>query len=396
LAELRENPTFQPKRRGQIKLAAVFGTRPEAIKMAPVIKALTDNPDVVVKTIVTAQHREMLDQVLELFSIRPDYDLDLMSPQQGLTAITTKALQGLEPIFRDESPDLVLVHGDTTTTFAGSLAAFYRGIPVGHVEAGLRTGDKLQPYPEEMNRLLTTRLADLHFAPTAQAGKNLLREHIPAESIFVTGNTVIDALHQVQENLTADEKKTAIPRLVLVTAHRRESWGRPLGQIITALKRIIVENTDIQLLIPVHLNPAVRQVFQTELGDHPRVTLTDPLDYREMVKVLASCHLVLTDSGGIQEEAPALGKPVLVLREKTERPEAIAAGTVKLVGTDPARIVSETNRLLQDDKAYQSMAQAVNPYGDGRAAERIAGCIRVSFGLDSRLPEEFVAPGNGR
>ena len=372
-----------------IKILAVFGTRPEAIKMAPVVKALESSPEFQVKTVVTAQHREMLDQVLRIFKFEPEYDLNIMSPQQSLTEVTSRVLEGMEPILKHESPDLLLVHGDTTTTFASSLAAFYQGIKVAHVEAGLRTGDKLQPYPEEMNRLLTSKLSDIHFAPTLQARANLLQENIAPDSIFVTGNTVIDALLQCHANLPPRPEAAAEKRMVLVTAHRRENWGEPLTRIISALKEILNSNPDLELLIPVHLNPTVRREFQAALGETPRVQLVEPLDYEAMVAALAEAYFVITDSGGIQEEAPSLGKPVLVLREKTERPEALAAGTVALVGTEPTQIVAAANRLLQDREAYARMSHAVNPYGDGKAAARIMAALRYIFGLSREAPADF-------
>jgi UDP-N-acetylglucosamine 2-epimerase (non-hydrolysing) len=369
------------------KILVVFGTRPEAIKMAPVVNALKAAEEFQVKTVITAQHREMLDQVLTLFKIRPDYDLNIMSPGQSLTEITCRVLQGLNPVLKSETPDLLLVHGDTTTTFAGGLAAFYQHIGVGHVEAGLRTGDKLQPYPEELNRLLTGRIADLHFAPTAMAKENLLRENIPPGNIHITGNTVIDALHHCLRNIQIDNQVDR--KVILVTAHRRESWGLPLKNVVTALKNIIKVNPMVNLMIPVHLNPVVRQVFFDAFETEPQVKLVEPLDYQTMIKAMAESYLVITDSGGIQEEAPALGKPVLVLREKTERPEAVVSGTVKLVGTNPELITSTVNTLLHDPQEYQKMSKAVNPYGDGRATERIINVLRYHFGFTSEKPTDF-------
>ncbi|MGE5583152.1 MAG: non-hydrolyzing UDP-N-acetylglucosamine 2-epimerase, partial [Bacillota bacterium] len=318
----------------------------------------------------------------------PDFDLNIMSPSQSLTEITCRVLQGLSPILEAEAPDILLVHGDTTTTFAGSLAAFYQHIKVGHVEAGLRTGDKSQPYPEELNRLLTGGIADIHFAPTLAAQQNLLKENIPAENIFITGNTVIDALYYCLKTIP-EVKSGGDQRLILVTAHRRESWGPPLKNIVCALKRIIKDNPEVNLLIPVHKNPAVRKVFYDELGSEPGIKLVEPLDYLEMVKALASAYMVITDSGGIQEEAPALGKPVLVLREKTERPEAVFAGTVKLVGTETERIVDTANSLLKEEQEYLKMSKAVNPYGDGRAAARIVAGLRYFFGITAEKPPSF-------
>jgi UDP-N-acetylglucosamine 2-epimerase (non-hydrolysing) len=366
----------------------VFGTRPEAIKMAPVVNSLKKAPDFEVKTVVTAQHREMLDQVLELFKIKPDYDLNIMSPGQSLTEITSRVLKGLEPVLKAETPDLLLVHGDTTTTFAGGLAAFYQHVAVGHVEAGLRTGDKKQPYPEEMNRLLTGRIADIHFAPTTAARDNLLRENIPAETIFITGNTVIDALHYCLAEIQVNSQNQK--QQILVTAHRRESWGHPLQNVIKALENIIKTNPLVNLIIPVHLNPLVRQAFYDAFQSESRVQLVEPLDYLSMIKVMAESYLIITDSGGIQEEAPALGKPVLVLREKTERPEAVDAGTVKLVGTDTARITEVVNSLLNKPDEYLRMSRAVNPYGDGKATERILAGLRFYFSLTHDKPTDFI------
>jgi UDP-N-acetylglucosamine 2-epimerase (non-hydrolysing) len=371
-----------------LKVLAVFGTRPEAIKMAPVVNVFRDARDFQIKTVVTAQHREMLDQVLAIFRIQPDYDLNIMSPGQSLTEITCRVLERLDPVLKAETPDLLLVHGDTTTTFAGSLAAFYRHIEVGHVEAGLRTGDKQQPYPEELNRLLTGRIADIHFAPTAAAKQNLLRENVAAQTIQITGNTVIDALHHCLRDIQIDDQTGR--RLILVTVHRRESWGPPLEGVMKALKNIIKANPLVNLIIPVHLNPVVRNVFFSELGAEPQAKLVAPLDYREMIKAMAESYLVITDSGGIQEEAPALGKPVLVLREKTERPEAITAGTVRMVGTDTERITSAVNLLLNDRREYLKMSKAVNPYGDGKAADRIIAGLRYHFGFTSEKIVDFV------
>ncbi len=384
----------------QWRIFTVFGTRPEAIKMAPVILTLQGDPAFAIETIVTGQHREMLDQVLDLFRLIPAYDLDIMTPGQKLADITCRILQRLTPILERGRPDLILVHGDTTTTFACSLAAFYLGIKVGHVEAGLRTGDKLQPYPEELNRLLTGQIATLHFAPTNRAKENLQRENIPPDNIFVTGNTVIDSLYRclaISDSTNNEETmKEAIPagkissgKMILITAHRRENWGQPLEDIIQALKAILEEHPDIRMLIPVHLNPTVRRLFETSFHSDPRVTLTEPLDYQQMVIAMAEAYCIISDSGGIQEEAPALGKPVLVLRNKTERPEAVAAGTVKLVGTNPETIRESLNMLLHNEQEYQKMAQAINPYGDGKASERIMAGIKYYFGLISDRPADF-------
>ncbi len=362
------------------KVATVFGTRPEAIKLAPVLKAL-DNRGFNSIVVVTAQHREMLDQVLNLFSIEPHYDLDIMIPAQNLFDVTERALGGLGPILEKEKPRFLLVQGDTTTTFAAALAAFYLKIEIGHVEAGLRTLDKHHPFPEEINRQLTSRLADYHFAPTETARENLLKENFPAERIFVTGNTVIDALlATVKENYSFDEPALnnvdfKDRNVVLVTAHRRENWGQPLQNICKSLKRLVEMHPEIEIVFSVHMNPQVQTVARSILANLDRVHLIDPLDYEPFVQLMNKCYLILTDSGGIQEEAPSLGKPVLVLRKVTERPEAIAAGTAKLVGTAIENIVNTTSQLLSDPTAYEKMAKASNPYGDGRSAERIVETI---------------------
>lgn len=361
------------------KVMVVFGTRPEAIKMAPVVQALCERETIFCQVAVTAQHREMLDQVLRLFKIVPDFDLNLMKPGQSLTEITTRALNGLKEVFYQEHPDLVLVHGDTTTTFVAALAAFYAQIQVGHVEAGLRTGNKYSPFPEEINRKLTGTLADLHFAPTETAKDNLLREGVSPEKIFVTGNTVIDALlatvrkeysfcDQNIQSIVGQEKS----RIILVTTHRRENLGEPMRQIYQALKSTLETFPDTQVIFPVHKNPKVLKVVTEVLGSHPRVHLVEPMDYEPFVNLMARAHLILTDSGGIQEEAPSLGIPVLVVRDTTERPEAVAAGTVTLVGTKYETVFAALKRLLSDNQAYKEMALAVNPYGDGFAAKRIA------------------------
>ena len=365
------------------KVMVVFGTRPEAIKMAPVIRAISRKESIHCQVTVTAQHREMLDQVLKLFKIVPDYDLNLMKQGQTLTDITTQALNGLKEVFRREHPDLVLVHGDTTTTFVAALAAFYEQIPVGHVEAGLRTGNKFSPFPEEMNRKLASVLTDFHFAPTETAKGNLLFEGIDAEKIFVTGNTVIDALldtvkkdynfldPHIQSILRQEEKS----RMILVTTHRRENLGEPMRQIYQALKSTLELFPDTYIIFPVHKNPEVRKVVTEVLGSNPRVYLVEPMDYEPFVNLMARSYLILTDSGGIQEEAPSLGIPVLVVRDTTERPEAVIAGTVLLVGTQYEGVFRELGSLLGDQSAYQKMATAINPYGDGQAATRIAKII---------------------
>jgi len=376
---------------------AVFGTRPEAIKMAPVVLELKKYPNLITPVVaVTAQHREMLDQVLDLFGIIPDYDLDIMSRGQSLFDITNRALQGLNDVLSAVRPDIVLVHGDTTTTFAGALAAFYHQIAVGHVEAGLRTGNKYSPYPEEMNRKLTASLTDWHFAPTLTAKQNLLAEGVPDERIFVTGNTVIDALKATVNTKYCFKEKLLAgidycqKRVILVTTHRRENWGEPLRRVYQALRDIVNEFTDVEVVFPVHRNPLVRQVVEEELGGVDRVHLISPLEYETFANLIARSYLVLTDSGGIQEEAPSLGKPVLVLRNTTERPEALAAGTVKLVGTERQVVYQETRRLLTDAAEYQRMASACNPYGDGLAAQRIVGFLLWQYGRSSQVPAEFT------
>lgn len=365
------------------KVMVVFGTRPEAIKMAPVIRALRLKGSIICQVTVTAQHREMLDQVLKLFKIVPDFDLNLMKQGQTLTDITTRALCGLREVFQRELPDLVLVHGDTTTTFVAALAAFYAQIPVGHVEAGLRTGNKYSPFPEEMNRKLASVLADLHFAPTETAKRNLLREGVEPEKIFVTGNTVIDALLAtmkpnysfIDPHIQTILKQGTESRMILVTTHRRENLGEPMRQIYQALNDTLELFPDTYVIFPVHKNPKVRKVVTEVLGSHPRVNLVEPMDYEPFVNLMARSHLILTDSGGIQEEAPSLGIPVLVVRDTTERPEAVEAGTVSIVGTEYDRVFTELKRLLSDQCAYQKMAMANNPYGDGCAADRIAEII---------------------
>lgn len=380
-----------------LKVLSVFGTRPEAIKMAPLVKELEKYPEEIQSQVaVTAQHREMLDQVLSLFKIKPQYDLDIMRDQQSLAQITIRALEGLDKVYEEVKPDLVLVHGDTSTTFVATLAAFYRQIPVGHVEAGLRTGNKYSPFPEEMNRRLTGVLADWHFAPTATAKENLLKEGVKEEQIFVTGNTVIDALlatvnpqYPVESIPGLENLDFAKNKVLLITAHRRENWGQPMAQIFQALRRIVLEFPEVQVVFPVHKNPRVRTVVQEVLGDLERVRLIEPLDYEPFVNLMYKSFLVLTDSGGLQEEAPSLGKPVLVLRDTTERPEAVEAGTVSLVGTGFAQVYGEIKRLLTDSRYYQAMANAVNPYGDGKAAQRIVGNIRYIFKLSPEKPQPY-------
>ncbi|CAH5695468.1 UDP-N-acetylglucosamine 2-epimerase, partial [Klebsiella oxytoca] len=370
-----------------VKVLTVFGTRPEAIKMAPLVHALARDPHFEAKVCVTAQHREMLDQVLKLFSIVPDYDLNIMQPGQGLTEITCRILEGLKPVLESFKPDVVLVHGDTTTTMAASLAAFYQRIPVGHVEAGLRTGDLSSPWPEEGNRTLTGHLATYHFAPTETSRQNLLRENIADNLITITGNTVIDALFWVRDRVLSDEAlrnelTQRYPflangkKMILVTGHRRESFGRGFEQICHALAEIAANNPDVQIVYPVHLNPNVSEPVNRILGHVENVMLIEPQDYLPFVWLMNRAWLILTDSGGIQEEAPSLGKPVLVMREMTERPEAVSAGTVCLVGTDSQRIVNEVTRLLHDESAWQAMSRAHNPYGDGQACHRILSALK--------------------
>lgn len=377
------------------KIMLVFGTRPEAIKMAPLVKAIEQAEGLEPLVVVTAQHREMLDQVLALFDITPSYDLNLMKPGQGLTDITAGVLRGIERIVIKEKPDLILVHGDTTTTFAGALAAFYQQVSIGHVEAGLRSGNMLSPFPEEANRRLTGVLTSCHFAPTPQAKENLLREGVDEASIFVTGNTVIDALKMtVEESYTfADSQLQDLlaydGRKVLLTTHRRENLGQPMVNIFRAIRQLHDAFEDTHYYFPVHKNPKVRALAKEALEDLARVHMIEPLDYAPFVNLINRMDLVLTDSGGLQEEAPALGKPVLVLRENTERPEAVDAGTVRLVGNDTKRIFDTVHTLFTDTNAYAEMEHAVNPYGDGNACARIVQGIQFYFGQGSR-PEDWI------
>ncbi len=368
------------------KIMTVFGTRPEAIKMAPLIKALDKRRELFTsQVVITAQHREMLDQVLDVFNITVDYDLNIMSPGQTLFDITSKVLNGLREILAIEKPDMLLVHGDTTTTFAAALAGYYTRVPVGHVEAGLRTYDRYQPYPEEINRCLTTVLGELHFAPTQEAKENLLKENVPLNSIYVTGNTVIDALLSVVEEdyifqdpiLSTLQKKGE--RLILVEAHRRENLGRPLKEIALAIKDVVELYPNIQVVLPLHKNPLVRETFHKILYGVERVYMIEPPDYKCFINLMNKAYMVVTDSGGLQEEAPALGVPVLVLRDVTERPEAVKAGTVRLVGRERKGIVSAMALLLDDEKEYRSMTNATNPYGNGQAAEKILNAIEEYF-----------------
>lgn len=380
----------------KIKVMTVFGTRPEAIKMAPLVLELEKTEGIESIVCVTAQHRQMLDQVLDFFKIKPDYDLDIMKERQSLTGITTRALTGLDEVIKEAKPDIVLVHGDTTTSFVGALAAFYNQVPVGHVEAGLRTFDKWSPFPEEMNRNLTGRIADLHFSPTASNRQNLLNEAVDDEKIFITGNTVIDAIKTtvkddykfetpILEQLSKSDK-----RLILMTAHRRENLGEPLYNITRAVRRIVDEFPDVEVVYPVHLNPAVRGVANEILGGHDRIHLIDPIEVTELHNAMNISYLVLTDSGGLQEEAPSLGKPVLVMRNETERPEAVAAGTVKIAGVDEDTIYNLTRELLTDKEAYDKMAKAVNPYGDGHASERICQAILYKLVNKGERPTNFT------
>ena len=377
-----------------IRVLSVFGTRPEAIKMCPLALTLRERPEFESLVCVTAQHREMLDSVLKTFSLRPDYDLDLMEPRQTLSTITAKVLTGLGAVLRTAKPDVVLVHGDTTTTFAAALAAFYEKLPVGHVEAGLRTYDRWSPYPEEMNRSLVGRIAEYHFAPTARNRENLEREAVQGK-IFVTGNTVIDAMRYTVNDApfacdALNDPALAGRRLVAMTCHRRENYGAPMERIFAAVAALAARFPDITVVYPVHLSPVVQDAARKALGGIPNVLLTDPLDAMDMHKLLARSTLVLTDSGGLQEEAPALGRPVLVLRRETERPEAVEAGTVALAGTETAPILRLATELLTDRSKYDAMAHAVNPYGDGRACERIADALAWGFGARTEPPAEFV------
>ncbi len=378
----------------KIQAMVVFGTRPEAIKMAPLVLELKRHHRLEPLVCVTGQHREMLDQVLALFGIVPDFDLNIMQSGQTLTEITARSLTGLEKVFNQARPDIVYVHGDTTTTFAGALAAFYGQIPLAHVEAGLRTGQKYAPYPEELNRKLTGALTDLHFAPTASAKKNLLAENVPEAQIFVTGNTVIDALrHTVRPDYAFSRPElNGLPsekRLLLVEVHRRENLGAPLEAICRGLRRVAAENPDVLMVFPVHRNPAVREPVNRHLAGLERVLLIEPLDVADFHNLMQKSTLIFTDSGGVQEEAPSLGVPVLVLRDVTERPEAVAAGTVALVGSAADRLVETAANLLRDQVAYAKMANAINPYGDGRAAERIVAATNWYFAKSGARPEDY-------
>lgn len=379
----------------KIKILTIFGTRPEAIKMAPVVTALNQCPHIQSVVCITAQHREMLDQVLARFAITPQYDLNLMTHGQTITDITVGVLTGLRDVLATEKPDMVLVHGDTSTTFAGALAAFYAGVPVGHVEAGLRTYDKTQPFPEEMNRVLTTHLTGLHFAPTRLSKENLLKENVPDEDILVTGNTAVDCVKlavfadyrfQMEALNTIDFKSN---RVIVMTAHRRENWGQPLADICHGVRAVVDAHPDVALVYAVHQNPVVKDTAQAILGDHPRILLTPPLDLYDMYNLIGQSYMVLTDSGGLQEEAPGLAKPVLVLRNVTERPEGLAAGTLKLCGNTYEGVVNHARSLLNDQALYEAMCQAKNPFGDGFAAGRIVQGILHRFGISPDKPEDF-------
>jgi UDP-N-acetylglucosamine 2-epimerase (non-hydrolysing) len=379
-----------------IKVMSIFGTRPEAIKMGPVVKELEKTDGIESIVCVTAQHREMLDQVLEVFDIVPDYDLDIMKERQTLKDITIHALEGLDRVIKEVLPDIVLVHGDTSTTFVGALAAFYNQVKVGHVEAGLRTYDKYQPFPEEMNRKLTGSLTDLHFSPTPLAKEHLLKEAIDEEQIFITGNTVIDALKTtIEDNYTftlpiLNEIDYKNKRVITMTAHRRENLGEPLKNICRGVYRLVEEFDDVEVVYAVHKNPSVRETVYPILGNHSRIHLIDPLDLKDMHNLMNLSYLVLTDSGGLQEEVPSMKKPVLVLRNVTERPEGIKAGTLKLAGTDENKIFTLASELLQDEKEYKRMTEAKNPFGDGFASKRIVDAILYSFGKIDKRPKDFI------
>lgn len=373
---------------------SIFGTRPEAIKMAPIVLALENQSDKFESVVtVTAQHREMLDQVLALFDIKPDYDLNIMKKQQTLSEITANVLLGLDQVMKEAKPDIVLVHGDTTTTLAAGMSAFYNQIMIGHVEAGLRTWNKISPYPEEMNRQVTDIMADLYFAPTEQSKENLLKENHPADKIFITGNTAIDALKEtVKEDYTHEVlsriKKDS--RLILMTMHRRENQGEPMARVFKAIRKVVEEDESIELVYPVHLNPVVQQLAAEVLGNHDRIHLIDPLGVIDFHNIAARSYLIMTDSGGVQEEAPSLGVPVLVLRDTTERPEGVDAGTLRLIGTDGADAERALRELLTNEEVYQSMSLASNPYGDGESAERILEAIAYSFEQIEERPQDFL------
>ncbi|MGO3537258.1 MAG: non-hydrolyzing UDP-N-acetylglucosamine 2-epimerase [Latilactobacillus curvatus] len=377
----------------KIKVMTVFGTRPEAIKMAPLVLALKERADEFeAVTVVTAQHRQMLDQVLEIFKIKPDYDLDVMKQRQTLSEITSNVLMNLDKVIATEKPDIVLVHGDTTTTFAASISAFYNQTAIGHVEAGLRTWDKYSPFPEEMNRQLTDVLSDLYFAPTSQSEANLLQENHPQKAIYITGNTAIDALKQTVQsdyNHSILDVVDADKRMILVTMHRRENQGEPMKRVFKVMRQVVETHDDVEIVYPVHLNPVVQEAAQGILGNHPRIHLIDPLDVVDFHNLAARSFFIMSDSGGVQEEAPSLGKPVLVLRDTTERPEGVEAGTLKLVGTQPEQVHDAMVELLDDQAVYDAMAHAKNPYGDGQASQRILDAIAYHFGQSKEKPEAF-------
>ncbi|HCD19187.1 non-hydrolyzing UDP-N-acetylglucosamine 2-epimerase [Macrococcoides caseolyticum] len=373
------------------KIMTIFGTRPEAIKMAPLVLALKNDPELEPIVVVTAQHREMLDQVLEIFGITPDYDLNIMKAGQTLSEVTSRVILGLEEVIKEARPDMILVHGDTTTTFAGSLAAFYNEVAIGHVEAGLRTWQKYSPFPEEMNRQMTGTLADLHFAPTDDAAQNLRNENKPEDRIVITGNTAIDALKTtVKSDYRSDILDNAGERrVILLTAHRRENIGQPMHNIFSAIRRIVDEFEDVEVVYPMHKNPKVREIAAEHLSDHDRIQLIEPLDVIDFHNFASRSHFILTDSGGVQEEAPSLGKPVLVLRDTTERPEGVKAGTLKLAGVEEEDIYQLTKSLLTDEALYQSMSKASNPYGDGETSQRICEHIKYYFSLTEEKPAPF-------
>ncbi len=382
----------------KIKIAVIFGTRPETIKMFPILSEIKKYSHLIEsKIIVSGQHREMLDQMLEIFQIHPDYDLNIMKQSQSLSHITKNSLLGIEKILKKERPSMVLVQGDTTTTFVGALAAFYQKIKIGHIEAGLRTNNKYYPFPEEINRHLTSVLADLHFAPTEKSCQNLLSEGVKRENIFVSGNTVIDSLFlMIKENYIFREPllrdvKIFEKKIILVTMHRRENWGRPLRETCQALIKLIDDYSDLLVIFPIHKNPEIRKIANEILKSRKEVLLLDTLDYKDMVNLMSKSYIILTDSGGIQEEAPSLGKPVLVLREETERPEAVEAGVVKLIGTNSKKIIKEVKELLDNKEKYLEMTRNINPYGDGKAAERIIKKILYNFNLVNQSPDEFKA-----
>ena len=373
------------------KIMTIFGTRPEAIKMAPLVLALKNEPELEPIVVVTAQHREMLDQVLDIFGITPDYDLDIMKQGQTLSEVTGRVIAGLESIIKEAEPDMILVHGDTTTTFAGSLAAFYNEVDIGHVEAGLRTNNKYSPFPEEMNRQMTGVLADLHFAPTENSKENLLRENKKEDGISITGNTAIDAL---KTTVNADYESEIIEKhkdkkVILLTAHRRENIGMPMENIFSAVREIVEEFEDVTVVYPIHKNPKVREIASKYLAGHERIEIIEPLDVFDFHNFAAKSHIILTDSGGVQEEAPSLQKPVLVLRDTTERPEGVEAGTLKLAGVQKEHIYELTKELLTDDALYRQMAEASNPYGDGKASLRICENIKYYYGIRKDKPESF-------